>query len=181
MEQLDTKTLTKKLNNIISEYKVKISQIMSGAINTSILNIVQIPYYGAMMPLNQISNIKLDGANQIVVKPFDPSISKEIASIIGKLPIEATITVLEDKITLHFASLTEEKRLKNVKKVKELTESEKVKIRNIRHDYLKHWKDHGESENERNIINEEINKIIKNFQEKLIDLESKKLKSLMKI
>ncbi|MCL2484260.1 MAG: ribosome recycling factor, partial [Firmicutes bacterium] len=116
--------VSEKINNFKSEgakrvefFKKEISQIKAGRANPNILNKITVDYYGNPSALNQVANISVPEARQIVIAPWDATLVKEIVKAI--LASDLGITPNDDGkvIRLNFPALTEEKRREIVKEL----------------------------------------------------------------
>ena len=52
--------------------------IRAGRANASLLDRIQVEYYGAMTPLNQLASITVPEARVLLISPFDKSSLKDI-------------------------------------------------------------------------------------------------------
>jgi ribosome recycling factor len=135
------------------------------------------------MSLNQIANLQIVDARQILIKPYDRNQLHDIAKAITTSPLNINPQVNADSIRLIFPSQTEENRKQNVKKAKEILEGAKVKLRNVRKEVQDKYKKVKDSVSEDLIryFEEELNKITKDYSSKLENIFVKKEQELMKI
>lgn len=123
-----------KMEGALRSLSNELSKVRTGRANTSLLDDIQIEYYGAMTPLNQVAGLSIQEGTQIVVKPYDTNALKDIEkaiqiSDIGINPInDGTV------VRVNIPPLTEEVRKSVVKDVEKHGENSKVVIRNIRRD-----------------------------------------------
>ena len=129
--QLDAKDgMAKTLEALESSFK----RIRTGRANTSLLDSIEIDYYGNKTPLNQVSNISIEDAKTLAIVPWEkdnvPLIEKSIQqSDLGLQPITSGET-----IRVILPDLTEETRRDLIKVAKAEAENSKVSIRNQRRD-----------------------------------------------
>ena len=129
--QLDAKEgMAKTLEALESSFK----RIRTGRANTSLLDSIEIDYYGNKTPLNQVSNISIEDAKTLAIVPWEkdnvPLIEKSIQqSDLGLQPITSGET-----IRVILPDLTEETRRDLIKVAKAEAENSKVSIRNQRRD-----------------------------------------------
>ena len=64
----ETKT---RMEKSLEAYKSAIAQVRTGRANASLVNNVEIDYYGTPTPIYQVSNISIPEARQILIKPYD--------------------------------------------------------------------------------------------------------------
>ena len=129
--QLDAKEgMAKTLEALESSFK----RIRTGRANISLLDTIEIDYYGNKTPLNQVSNISIEDAKTLAIVPWEkdnvPLIEKSIQqSDLGLQPITSGET-----IRVILPDLTEETRRDLIKVAKSEAENSKVSIRNQRRD-----------------------------------------------
>lgn len=174
-----------KMNKSIEVYKEDLAAIRAGRANPSLLDRIEVDYYGVMTPLKQLSNVSAPEPRQIVIQPWDanviPAIEKAIlASDLGLNPSN------DGKIVrLIVPQLTEERRKELSKVVSKNSEIAKVNIRNIRRELIDDAK---RLEKDKVITEDELHKAESDAQEltdemiKKIDLIAKeKEKEIMEI
>lgn len=108
--------------------------VRTGRANPAIVNAVEVSYYGTDTPLNQLAQISVVEGTQLVIKPFDPGILKDIERAIFNANIGITPQNDGQVIRLNVPKLTEETRKELAKSVAKMGEEAKVAIRNIRRD-----------------------------------------------
>ena len=129
--QLDAKEgMAKTLEALESSFK----RIRTGRANISLLDSIEIDYYGNKTPLNQVSNISIEDAKTLAIVPWEkdnvPLIEKSIQqSDLGLQPITSGET-----IRVILPDLTEETRRDFIKVAKAEAENSKVSIWNQRRD-----------------------------------------------
>ena len=120
--------MAKSISSLRSEY----GAIRAGRANPSILDRINVEYYGAPTPLNQLSNISSPDPRMLVIQPFDASSIGDIERAILKSDLGLNPTNDGKIIRLVFPQLTEERRKDLSKLVKKYGEECKIAIRNIR-------------------------------------------------
>ncbi|MFW6298665.1 MAG: ribosome recycling factor [Bacillota bacterium] len=110
------------------------ARVRTGRANPSMLDVVRVDYYGAMTPLNQLANVSTPEANQLLVKPYDKSIIKDVEKAINAANLGVNPNNEGDQIRIVLPALNEERRKELIKQVKKMSEDAKVKIRNARRD-----------------------------------------------
>ncbi|NCU81899.1 MAG: ribosome recycling factor [Acidimicrobiia bacterium] len=106
-------------------------------LNASLVEKLQVEYYGAFVPLQQLASFQVPEARMLVVKPHDrgsiTAIERALqSSDLGLSPSNDGVV-----IRLSFPALTEERRKEFVKVVKNMAEEGRVTVRNIRRDARK--------------------------------------------
>lgn len=108
--------------------------IRAGRANASLLEGVNVSYYGADTPLNQLAQISVPEARMLMITPYDKNILGDIEKAINKADLGITPSNDGNVIRLIVPQLTEERRHEIAKEVGGEAESAKVSVRNIRRD-----------------------------------------------
>lgn len=66
--------MAKSLESMQSQFNT----LRTGGANPALLDRVVVEYFGSITPLNQLARVAAAGSQQLVVEPFDRSITKEI-------------------------------------------------------------------------------------------------------
>ncbi len=136
MEELEMVLLEgeEKMDKAIVAYERELATVRTGRASASLLDTINIDYYGVPTPVKQISSITIPEANQIYIKPYDKSSVKAIESAIFASPLGLTPQNDGNGIRLILPKMTEERRRELVKQVGKMEENAKVAIRNVRRD-----------------------------------------------
>ena len=131
---------TEKMTKTIASLKYEYGAIRAGRASAAVLDPIKVDYWGIPTPINQMAAVNVTEARILTIQPWDKSSLKLIekailASDIGINPQNDGVV-----IRLTFPPLTEERRKQLVKDVKNLAESSKIAIRNIRRDSLEKLK-----------------------------------------
>ncbi|MDX8408801.1 MAG: ribosome recycling factor [Mariprofundales bacterium] len=140
------KALEQRMNKSIAALKHELSSIRTGRANASLLDHVQVPYYGADVPLSQVSSISVPEARILMVAPWEKSLLPTIEKALLASDIGITPNSDGEVVRLILPELTEERRKELVRKVGQAGEATKVALRNIRRDANDESKKSGESE-----------------------------------
>lgn len=169
-----------KANVVVNWLNSEFNLIRSGRVNVSLFDKVTVLAYGEEMKLNQVANIQILNATQVLIKPYDRSLIQEILKGIAKVNLNVNPIANPDSIRINFPSQTEEGRKVNVKKAKQVLEQSKIKIRDIRKDIqLSYKKLENVSEDLIHYFEEELNTITKKYNSQLESLFENKEKELM--
>ena len=125
-----------KMDKTLESLKKELQTVKTGRANPSVLNKVEVVYYGSPMPLNQIATISAPEAQILMIKPFDKNILKDIEKAILVADLNLTPQSDVSVIRIVFPPLTEQTRKQLVKELKTNSENNKVAIRNIRRDII---------------------------------------------
>ena len=181
IEETEQETKDLMLKSIISLEK-KLQRIRTGRANPSILEQIEVDYYGTNTPINQMSNISIEDARTLTIVPWEKDQVQNIEKAIQSSDIGLQPATSGDVIRVIIPELTEETRRDLIKIAKSEAENSKIAIRYQRRDanaILKEFCNEKEiSQDElrrgeeiiQNITNDFIDKIEKLLEKKEMDL-----------
>lgn len=117
-------------------YVRELGTIRAGRANPSLLNRVNIDYYGAPTPLNQLAQISVPEARVLLITPYDKNALGDIEKAINQSDIGIPPSNDGNVIRLIVPALTTERRKEIAKQVGKEAENAKVAVRNIRRDAM---------------------------------------------
>ena len=62
--------------------KDQLKRIRTGRASTALVDNIRVDYYGTMTPVNQMASVSIPEPRQILIKPFDASVLKELSKAI---------------------------------------------------------------------------------------------------
>jgi ribosome recycling factor len=159
--------------------------VRTGRANVGLIDSIRVDYYGSSTPLKQMANLSTPEPQQILIRPFDPTVVGDIVKAIQASDIGLTPNSDGKSVRLNVPSLSVEQRKKLVGRVKDLAEEARVSIRNIRRDANKQA-DHEQSEkilteDDLASCKEEIQALTKRFEGKVNDMADKKSAEVLEI
>ncbi|CAI3456909.1 ribosome recycling factor [Enterococcus cecorum] len=163
-----------KMHKAAENLQRNLGQIRAGRANASLLDRVQVTYYGVPTPLNQMASITIPEARVLMITPFDKSMVQEVEKALLASDLGITPTSDGNVIRLVIPQLTEERRKELAKEVKKEAEQAKVAIRNIRRDAIDEYK---KQQKNSEITEDDLRSAEKDIQ----DLTDKNIKELDKI
>ena len=125
-----------EMSGIVDILQEEFSKLRTGRANTSIVEDIKVPYYGAETPMNQMGSVSVQEGNLIVVQPWDKNAIGDIESAIRNSGKGLSPTNDGRVIRIALPPLNEERRNELVKLAQRQSEEARVALRNIRH---KHW------------------------------------------
>lgn len=134
------KLAEEKMGKSVKALEKEFAAIRAGRASPSILDKIQVDYYGVPTPIEQMAAVSVVEARSLVIQPWDISTVKTIEKAI--LTSDIGINPINDgrSIRLNFPPLTEERRKEIVKDVRRMAEDSKVAIRSIRRDAIEKFK-----------------------------------------
>lgn len=178
----DSKT---RMEKSVEALKGQLSKIRTGRAHPSLLDGIQVSYYGANTPLRQVANVSVEDARTLTISVFDKTLIQPVEKAIlqsdlGLNPMSAGTT-----IRVPLPPLTEERRRDLVKVVRNEAEGARVAVRNIRRDAnadLKTLlKDKEIGEDDERKAAEEVQKLTDAFVKKVDEVLADKEKELMEV
>ena len=116
------------------------SSYRTGSANPSILDRVTVDYYGSESPVNQVASVSKPEPRQLLITPYDKSMTPMIERAILKSDIGINPVSDGQGIRLNFPAMTEDRRKEMVKQVHARTEQGRIAIRNVRRDAIDGFK-----------------------------------------
>lgn len=136
MEEIDfiLDSAKEQMSSNLSHLENAFSKIRAGKASPSMLDNVNIDYYGSQTPLSQASNINTPDAKTITVQPWDKTIIEAMDKAILDSNLGFTPMNNGEMLIINIPPLTEERRKELAKMAKSESENAKISIRNARKD-----------------------------------------------
>ena len=179
------KDASERMQKSVAALGSQLSKIRTGRAHPALLDGIQVSYYGADTPLNQVANVTIEDSRTLAISVFDKSLAQAVekaimASDLGLNPMSAGTV-----IRVPLPPLTEERRKDLIKIVRGEVEGGRVAIRNIRRDANGDIKDLLKekeiSEDESRAAEENIQSITNDFIKKVDSMLADKEKELMEV
>jgi len=172
------------MNKAVEHTQQELAKIRAGKAMPSMLDGVTVEYYGSPTPLNQVASVTTPDARTLMIKPFEKSIIGEIEKAIVNGDFGLNPQNDGELIRINIPALTEERRKKLLKQVKQEIENGKISVRNARkdtNDGLKKLQKDGTSEDEVKRAEEQVQKLTDKFTSKMDELFNKKEGEIMTV
>ncbi|ASS91530.1 MAG: ribosome recycling factor [Bacillaceae bacterium] len=174
-----------KMEKALSAFKRELAGVRAGRANASLLDKIQVDYYGVPTPVNQLASISTPEARLLVVQPYDKSTIGEVEKAILKSDLGLTPTSDGSVIRIAIPPLTEERRKELTKVVRKYSEDAKVAVRNIRrdaNDELKKLEKAGDiTEDELRGFQDDVQKLTDEYIKKIDSATKEKEKEIMEV
>ncbi len=174
-----------RMGKSIEALKHEFSKIRTGRAHPSLLDQINVSYYGSESALSQVANIAVEDARTLTITPWEKGMVQAIEKAIMKSDLGLNPATNGMTIRIPLPALTEERRRGLVKIVKAESENGRVAIRNIRRDANSEIKEALKekliSEDEARSGEEKIQKITDQFIkdiEKLLEVKEADLLSI---
>lgn len=170
-----------KMEKVIENLEQRFTTVRAGRANPNILNGVMVEYYGTLAPINAVATISVPEARQLMIKPFDKSLLKEIEKSIYASELGMAPNNNGEVIFLTIPELTEETRKNYVKQVKDMAEEARIALRNVRQDVNNSIKKSELSEDEEKRNLDIVQKLIDKYNDLVETKFKEKEKELLSI
>lgn len=172
-----------RMEKAVTVFRDELRGLRTGRATPALVDSLRVEYYGSPTPLKQLAQISTPDPQSIVIKPFDPGTLKEIEKAIRSSDLGMAPNNDGKIIRLIVPPMSGEQRKKLVTHIKKSSESAKVACRNIRRDGNKHFeqaeKDKVMTEDERDKGKEQVQNLLKQYEDRIEELEQKKTKEIM--
>ena len=171
-----------KMSKAVEALESNLKQIRTGRANPTLLDRVELEYYGSMTPLNQLSSISVVEGRQLMIKPFDRNMLKEIERAIAMADLGLVPQNDGSVIRIMIPALTEDRRKELSKDAHKMGEDAKIAIRNIRRDAANAAKKDAElTEDLKKQAQDDIQKATDQFTAKVDKIVDEKCKDIMSV
>jgi ribosome recycling factor len=172
-----------RMEKAIAKLKNDLTGIRTGRANPGLLDSLRVEAYGSPTPIKTIASVSAPEPQQLVIRPFDPSIIKDIERGIINSDLGLAPNSDGKVIRLNIPALSGDVRKKMVARTKELAEEAKVAIRNVRRDANKHAdqseKDGKLSEDDTKGLKDEVQELTKKYEASANNLSTAKEAEVM--
>src|SRR5438034_1312070 len=172
-----------RMEKAVNVLRDELRGLRTGRATPALVDMLRVEYYGSPTPLKQLAQISTPDPQQILIRPFDQGSLKEIEKAIRSSDLGMSPNNDGKMIRLVVPPMSGEQRQKMVTRIKKSAEEAKVACRNIRRDGNKHFdqaeKNKELTEDERDAGKEEVQSLLKQFEEKITEMAEKKSKDIM--
>ena len=172
------------MENAMMHLDSQLQKIRAGKASPMMLSKVQVEYYGALTPINQVANVNATDGRTLTVQPFEKSIIEAIEKGIAHANLGLNPQNNGESIIINIPSLTEERRKDLSKQAKAEGEEAKVGLRNSRkeaNDSVKKLNNDGLSDDQAKDVEGSIQNITNTYTSKIDALIDAKEKDIMTV
>uniref|UniRef100_A0A7N0SYE7 Ribosome-recycling factor, chloroplastic n=1 Tax=Kalanchoe fedtschenkoi TaxID=63787 RepID=A0A7N0SYE7_KALFE len=179
------KDVRERMERTIENVKTNFNSIRTGRASPSMLDRIEVEYYGTPVSLKSIAQITCPDASSLLVQPYDKSSLKLIEKAIVNSDLGVTPSNDGEVIRLTVPQPTADRRKELLKIVAKQTEEGRVALRNIRRDGVKAYekleKEKKLSEDNVKDLEADLKKVLDEYLKKLEDVYKQKEKELLKV
>ena len=179
------KSAEHKMTTAVDFLSRDLQSVRTGRASPTLLDRIQVDYYGSPTPINGVANISAPDPRMVVVQPWDRSMLGPIEKAIQKSDLGINPTNDGQVIRLVLPQLTQERRKELVKQVHQRAEEARVAVRNCRRDALEHMrkaeKDGGISQEDERRAQEKLQKLTDTFVKRVDEVSRHKETEVMEV
>ena len=179
------KTAEQKMRKTVEALKTDLAKVRTGRAHTGLLDHIQVDYYGAPTPINQVAQLSTPDPTLVTVQPYDASLVGPIDKAIRASDLGLNPSNDGRMIRVPIPPLTEERRKQYAKHVHAVLENHRTAVRNIRRDGNDHLKkmlkDKAISEDDEKQGLAEIQKLTDDYIHKLEEVAKKKEQEILTV
>ena len=167
-----------RMEKAVNVFRDELRGLRTGRATPALVENIRVEYYGSPTPIKALANISTPDPQHLVIKPFDPSVMKDVEKAIRSSDLGMAPTSDGKMIRLQVPTMSGEQRQKMVTRIKKLAEEAKVAIRNVRRDANKGF-DQAEkakelTEDERDKGKDDVQTLLKQYEDKVTEMSEKK-------
>ncbi len=170
---------------VLDHLAKELGTLRTGRATPAILEGITVVAYDSAMDLKSVASITVPDAKTLAIQPWDKSLLQAIEKAIRDADIGINPSVDGDTVRLNMPAMTEENRKKLVKTMNERVEDAKISLRKVREEsrtqVSKMEADKQMGEDEKYKAFEELDKVTKEYGEKIDAMAEKKEEEIMTI
>ena len=125
-----------RMGKSIATMHASFARIRTGRAHPSLLDPIEVPYYGTDTPLNRVATISVEEARTLVITPWEKNLIPQIEKAILKSDIGITPSSSSEAVRVPLPALTEENRRDLARQARHEAEAARIAVRNIRRDAI---------------------------------------------
>src|SRR5438105_14653969 len=123
-----------RMEKAVSVFRDELRGLRTGRATPALVDTLRVEYYGSPTPLKQLAQINTPDPQQIVIRPYDQGVLKDIEKAIRSSDLGMAPSNDGKMIRLQVPPMSGEQRQKMAARIKKSAEDAKVACRNIRRD-----------------------------------------------
>ncbi|GAC1399249.1 MAG: ribosome recycling factor [Ktedonobacteraceae bacterium] len=155
----------RRMQKAIEALKQDLTAIRTGRASASLVDRIQVDYYGTPTPINQVASISVPDARQVVIQPWERKLLPDIEKAIQKSDLGINPNNDGQVIRLNVPPMSEERRRDMAKVLHKKLDEHKVAVRNVRRDVQDKLRDR---EKKKEVSEDELKRSVDRLQ-KLTD------------
>jgi ribosome recycling factor len=171
-----------KMKKAVEFFADGLKGLRTGRPSPALLDHVKVDAYGSPMPMNQVASVSVPDPRTLMIKPFDPSLCAAIEKAVLKSDLGIMPASDGKVVRLAIPMMSQEQRDKMTHRVKDLAETARVTVRNIRRDQNKAaetaLKGGAMTEDQERQAKESIQKVLKEIETEIDHVVDARIKEI---
>jgi ribosome recycling factor len=155
----------RRMQKAVEALKQDLAAIRTGRASLALIERINVDYYGAPTPINQVATISIPEARLLVIQPWDKKMLTDIEKAIQRSDLGINPNNDGQVIRLNVPPMNEERRRDLVKTLHKKLDEHKVAVRNVRRDVQDKLRDR---EKKKEVSEDELKRSVEKLQ-KLTD------------
>ncbi len=157
--------------------------LRTGRATPALVENIRVDYYGSPTPFKQLAQITTPDAQSILIRPYDHGALKDMEKAIRSSDLGMSPNNDGKLLRLTVPAMSGDQRKKIVQNIKKMSEEAKVSCRNIRRDANKQFEQEEKnktlSEDEADRGKEDVQSLLKKYEDRIAEVADKKSKEVM--
>lgn len=172
-----------ELEKIVDFFKKDLGSLRIGRAAPSLVENIMAEAYNVPTPIIHLASITVQDPKNIVIQPWDKNNLKAIEKALQQADLGASISIQGEIIRVSISAMTEETRKEVIKRLHQKAEEAKVSLRGrrekIKEDIIEQEKNKAMAEDEKFKLLEELDEVVKNYNEKIRAAVAQKEEEIM--
>ncbi|MGD8566672.1 MAG: ribosome recycling factor [Gammaproteobacteria bacterium] len=174
-----------RMKKSIESLKSELTKLRTGRAHTSLLDHINVSYYGSDVPLTQVASITVSDPRTLTVSPWEQNMVGPVEKAIIQSNLGLNPATSGKVIRVPLPPLTEERRKDMIRIVRQEGENARVAVRNIRRDANSDFKSLNKekeiTDDEMRQAEDEIQKLTDKYVSQIDKVLEDKEKDLMEV
>jgi len=184
---IDLNSFRQKLQTHLERTKNNFASIRTGRASSALVENIQVTTYGgsATLKVIELASITSEGPQTLLITPFDQSVTQDLEKALRESSLGFSVSVSGTQIRAKTPPLTQEQRQKYGKLLSQFSEEGRESLRRERDEIRKSIKDQFDqkelTEDQKYRFEEDVDKVNKEFNEKIEEAKKRKEHEIMTI
>ncbi|MFH1789486.1 MAG: ribosome recycling factor [bacterium] len=178
-------SFTQEFEKSIEYLKNDISGLRTGRASAVIVDGIHVEAYGVKQPIKSVGTINVPDSKTVTIEPWDKSLMANIEKAIKESSVGINPVNNGQQIILALPDLTSERRAELIKVLHQKLENAKISVRKIREEardqIIKSEKNKEIGEDDKFRLQEELDKKVKDYNDKIKSIGDEKEKEINQI
>lgn len=182
---VDVNTVRSHMVKVVESLEEELKALRVGRATPSLIENIEVNVYGSRIPISQLGNINVVDAHLLTIGVWDKGNIQEVVKAILEANTGLSPISDGDVIRVPIPPITEERRLSLVKNLGQIGEESKVKVRQVRKDFLDDLKKSLDAkeitEDDESRLKDQLQKTVDEFNKEIDTVVEKKKQDLMSV